>query len=374
MSFGENKRPKGNKETLSEFIKRRMQEIDKNEKRIKIRKKGIIEQELIKQGYWPEEDTHHDVVRSTLIIKSMTVGIYAASLIMLAYVHFLFEEFRDEEEINPSYDAYFMYGDLFHFIEAECLFFYPLCLCLLYKMIWIHIPRMWELNWYKMVPEKEKTPFTKKLNKYMNYYMFFAVLTLNSYGKLLTIYLTTYGLWELIYVHNDDYEPLFYDWEVYLLKASGLWVELEVTFEAKYYACLKFIVNEQIVIPEPVKDIYNPRIGILVNPWLYMKTEPSQLAEDIFFAGLTKENPGHIPTLFKTLRTEGPIVAKEQFYVLYKEEIEAYNQGMKDIQKGICQAYGEPRPLKLGRFPYSRYTLCQPYPQQWLKEMAEGKR
>jgi hypothetical protein len=127
-------------------------------------------------------------------------------------------------------------------------------------------------------------------------------------------------------------------------------------------------------VPEPVKDWYNPRIGILVNPWLYMKTESNKFAEDVFFAGLTEENPGHIPTLFKTLRTEGPIVAKEQFYVLYKDEIDAYNQGMKDIQKGICQAYGEPRPLRAGRFPASRYALSQPYPQQWLKEMAEGKR
>ena len=30
---------------------------------------------------------------------------------------------------------------------------------------------------------------------------------------------------------------------------------------------------------------------------------------------------------------------------------------MKDIQKGICQAYREPRPLKAGRFPASRYAI-----------------
>jgi len=376
MNMKVTKRPKG-KESLAEFITRRIKEIEHGE-RVKakyiIRKKGILEQELIKQGYWPEEDTHHDVVRATLIIKSMIVGAYAASILMVFYIYVFFVEFKTEEEINPAYHAHFMYGDLFHYLEAEYVFFYPLFICLLYKMIWIHIPRMRELNWYKMVPEKEKTPFTQKLSKYMNYYMFFASLTLYSYGKLLTIYLTTYDLVDLVFVHNNDYEPLFYDWEIYLLKISGLWVELEVTFHAKYHACLRFIVNEQIDVPQPVKDYYNPRIGIVVSPWLYMKTELNQYAEDVFFAGLTKENPGHIPTLFKTLRTEGPIAAKEQFYILFKEEIDGYNQGMKDIQQEICHAYGRRKPLVAGQFPMSRYALSQPYPAQWLKEMAEGKR
>ena len=379
MILFKGKRPKGN-ESLQEFIKRRMKEIEEQENKkidqnkIASRKKGLIEQTLIKEGYWPDDDTHHDIVRYTLITKSMTVGIYAASIIMLIYVFSLFMDFSFEEIKNPSYHVHFIYSESVSYYIAQYMFFYPLFCCLLYKMIWIHIPRMRELNWYKMVPEKEKTIRTKEINKYMNYYMLFAAITLNSYGKLLTIYLTTYGLWELVYVHNDDYEPLFYDWEVYLLKSVGLWMELEVTFDAKYHACLKFIINEQLTIPEPAKDRFNPRIGIAVNPWLYMKTVSNQYAEDIFFAGLTKENPGHIPTLFKTLRTEGPIVAKEQFLNLYKEEINAYNQGMKDIQKGICEAYGEPRPLKLGRFPYSKYALSQPYPKQWIKEMAEGKR
>lgn len=377
--FGGNKRPKGN-ESLNEFIQRRMREIQRDEERkmkgtlVKVRQKGFIETELIKQGYWPEDDSHHDVVRATLITKCMTVGIYAASILMVLYIYSMLVTFRYEPIKNPSYHVHFMFGETLHYFIAQYIFIFPLLICMFYKMFWIHIPRMNELSWYKMVPEKEQTELTKKINFYMDYYMLFAAIVLCSYGKLLTIYLTTYGLWELVYVHNDDCEPLFYQWEIYLLKAVGLWLELDVTFDAKYHCCLKFVINEQLRVPEPVKDPFNQRTGIALNPWLYMKTRSNQYAEDIFFAGCTPENPGKIPELFKILRTEGPEVAKEHFKEMYKEEIEGYNQGMKDIQKELCKAYGEHKPLPLGRFPYSKYALYQPYPKQWLKEMAEGKR
>lgn len=378
MIFWSDKRPKG-RETRDEFIKRRMREIEEENKRkmdgsiIPVRKKGVLESYLITEGYWPEEDTHHDVIRSELLRKSFLVGFYIGSFLLINYIYWRIV-YLETSGPNLAYDAKFLLPMSIHIFIARYLFLYPLTCCMLYKLIKIHIPRMIELDWHVKVPEKEQTPLTKKINTHMDRYMFIATLTLLAYGKLLTIYQMTETLYDVVYIFNDDYTPLFFRWQKYLLHATGLWMQLDIAFETKYYACMKYAVNEELFIPQPLKDPYNPRTGIAQNPWLYMYVTVNTQTEDVVLYDCTPENPGAVDEVFKVLRTQGHEAARDKLLELEKDKIQAYNQGMRDIQKGVCHAYGERRPLRAGQFPYYPHMLYRPYPLQWLKEMAEGRR
>ncbi len=276
---------------------------------------------------------------------------------------------------NPAYNLNYQLPVTIHNIIAEYVFILPLLIILLYRLIWIHTPRFLKLSWTRVIaPEKKKWHIPEKYNKFINYYIILCIIVLYPYGKLLTIELNTLDLEDLLYIYNSDYQPLFHDWEKFILKSVGLWFDMEVTYEAKYYSCVKFILDDLMVVPEPVKNPYNPRVGIGLDRWLHIKIKANPFPEEVFFGKCDPNNPGKIPELFQVLRTEGPEVGRVKFKELYKEEIQQYNQGMKEIQIGICNAYGHRKPLVAGQFPFSMQRLYQPYPKEWLKEMAEGKR
>jgi len=379
MLFWNTKRPKGSGEDLDEFIARRMREIDEEERLRKagtvkvVKKKGFVESELIREGYWPEDDTHHDVIRAALITKGVTVGIYIASILMVLRIwqsqYYLFNY-----PANDAYDMTFYSNETIHFWSGTLLLFIPTTLCLLYKLFRRHVPRFMELDWYKKAPEeKELSPLEKKINFYMDYYLLFAVIMLNAYGRLLTIYHTTETLWDLVYVHNDDREPLFYSWEVFLLKCTGLWLNLEVSYYAKFWCCIKFIINESLHVPEPVPDYWNLRTGIAMDWFGKMIVQPMQTAELTFFSECSPENPGNVEVLFRILRKEGPEKARDEFLRLYKDFVKEYNDQMHEIQWQAVRAYGRTRPLYAGDWPIYWGTRYSPYPPNYIQAMKEGR-
>lgn len=365
------------KELTFEFIKRRIHQVNEQEqKKTKEPEKNFIEKQLIKKGYWPEEDSHHDNIRAYFIQKCLIVGIYISSIWMLLKTYNVFLEFFHRRYMignwNQAYHVHFNSTLEIHYSVAFYILYAPLLLILLYKLFWIHIPRMRRASWYRRVHDKELSPRVTKINKYLNYYMIFAIITLNSYAKMLTIYNTTEDLYDLIYTHNNDYQPLFYSWEIYLLKTLGLWIDYEVTFSAKYFSCVTMILD-QLYVPEPRLSWYNPRTGTEVTSRLAMRVINNFYKPPVLFlTECTEEEPGNVDVLFKTLRTLGPEEAVKQFKILYQEEIDGYNKTMIEIQKGLCKAYNEEHPLRLGRRPLTPVSLYQPFPRRWIKEMAEG--
>lgn len=377
--FWGSKRPKGN-ETLSEFRLRRMREIEEENKRkmdgsmIPVRKKSAIEKYFVKEGYWPESDTHHDIIRAHFVSKCFLVGVYIASFGMLSYIASLHTDYASLPVENPMYDLTYTVGYIFQCRVVVYVFIIPMFLAMLYKCARIHVPNMMRLRWDIKTKDVEIGPLETKINYYIDWFMFITTIVLCLYGKMITIYLNTFDVWEIMYVFNNDYNPLFYKWQEYILKAVGLWMQMDPSIEAKYFACMEFIVDENVYVPEFIPNPYNQRIGMVVNPWLHILYVEKIDTHEVFFWEVFSGDTSKLDEVFLELRTKGYEAGTKKLFHVYSEHIENYNQNIKDTQTQVCRAYNERQPLRAGRFPFSANRLCEPYPKEWLKEMAEGKR